>query len=431
MTRPEAPDPIPRPATREPEAFGKPQPRQGREDTRSGNGHSAPARPARDERGRDEADAPDDIGASNQPAVAARPGRARTADDPDDEAPARRPFYKRPMVLLIGGIVLIAAIVIGVLWWLHARQYESTDDAFTAGDVVQVSAKVAGRVQDVYVNDNDFVKQGQKLFELDPRDLQAAQQQAEASLATAKAQLEEAQTRVGAANAAVGAAEAEVKAAQTEVDRAQGDVTRYEALPPGGVSQQTLANARAALASAQANLAAIKQKQAQAQADVPSTEAQVKSAQSGVQKAEADLGAAQLQLSYTTVTASKDGYVTRKSVEPGDYLQPGQTVLSLVEPDVWVSANFKETQLASMRVGDEVDIHVDAYPDLHLHGKVQSIQAGSGAAFSLLPPENATGNYVKVVQRVPVKIVFTNPPRDSEGHLLGVGLSVEPNVKVR
>jgi len=193
------------------------------------------------------------------------------------------------------------------------------------------------------------------------------------------------------------------------------------------VTQQQIINLRATAASADANLAAAKQKTVWAQANVKSADAQIQFAQAQIEQAQASFNEANLQLSYTHIVAPIRGHVTNKSVQPGDYVQVGQALMALVPKDVYVIANFKETQLDLMRPGQEAVITVDAYHGHSMDGKVDSIQRGSGAAFSLLPPENATGNYVKVVQRVPVKITF-QPPHDM---VLGPGMSVVPKVKVR
>ena len=351
---------------------------------------------------------------------------ARSEAEPPPQPP-RTPFYKRPLVLLIGGLLVATAIVVGVLWWLHARQFESTDDAFIQADVTQVSPRVAGHVQHVYVTDNQFVEKSAKLIDLDPSDYQAKVEEAQAAVVAAEKGLQQAQDMAASAEADVGQARAAEQAAQTEAERAHDELRRYESLSPEARTQQQLINLRAAAAAADAQLAAARQKTVSAQAHVKSAQSQIQVAQAQVDQAKAALQSAQLLLSYTSIVAPLAGTVTNRAVNLGDYVQVGQAQLALVPQDVYVIANFKETQLDLMKPGQHVDITVDAYPGHVFHGEVDSIQRGSGAAFSLLPPENATGNYVKVVQRVPVKIVFDS----TESYRLGPGMSVVPRVKVR
>ena len=340
--------------------------------------------------------------------------------------PPKRPLYKRPLVVIIVALIVIGAIVGGVIWWLNARNYQSTDDAFIQANVTQVSPRVAGHVDRVYVTDNQDVAQGDTLLDLDPSDLQARVTEAEAAVAVAQRGVQQAQDMATSAQADVGQARAAELAAQTEAERAHNELHRYEQLSAQAVTQQQLINLRATAASADAQLAAAKQKTVSAEAHVKSAQSQIQLAEAQVKQAEAALHSARLQLSYATIAAPVAGHVTSKSVQPGDYVQAGQALMALVPREVYIIANFKETQLDLMKPGQPVDITVDAFPGHTFHGKVQSIQRGSGAAFSLLPPENATGNYVKVVQRVPVKITF-----DSEGYPLGPGMSVAPAVKVR
>jgi membrane fusion protein (multidrug efflux system) len=375
-------------------------------------------------------------------------------------------------------LAVVAAMVV-VHYVRYAFNHESTDDAFIEAHVVAVSPRVASYVSRVLVDDNRHVEQGALLVELDPRDFDTRLTQARANLAAAEAQrqaaavnvevvtttsgadVEQAQAGVQAAKRrAEGArsqleqAHARVAAAQAEATRAAADVVRYERLLQyGGVSRHERDAAVASNRTAAANLdAARKGEQAagdgvrqadsrleEAKARLASAEAapkQVAYSQAKAKQAAAQVGQlkavvrqAELDLSYTKIYAPEAGRITRKSVEPGDYVQVGQTLFSIVPDQVWVVANFKETQLRYMRPGQPATIRVDAYPDKAFKGHVDSIQAGAGARFSLLPPENATGNYVKVVQRVPVKILIDDPP--DPRHVLGPGMSVVPEVKVR
>jgi membrane fusion protein (multidrug efflux system) len=368
------------------------------------------------------------------------PTPASRVADPDRPRPAA-PATERPAagrrsrkVLLAGLVALLAIAVIagGTLWWLQARNWVSTDDAFIDVHMVQVSPQVAGRVARVLVDDNQEVRAGQPLLEIDPADFKARldqavanQRSADGQLAQAKAQLSVAQANLDEARAQVGVAEANATNATTNLKRDQ-DLQRMGSL---ALSRQQLDNDTATARSNAATLSAAQQKVAAAQAQLALAHTQEMTAEAGVEAAAAMTHQAQLSLSYTEIRATDGGRITHKSVANGDYVQIGQALMALVPDRVWVTANFKETELGHMRVGQPVDVYVDAYPGKIFQGRVDSFQAGSGTAFSLLPPENATGNYIKVVQRVPVKIVFEQAP--GARWLLGPGMSVEPYVKVR
>lgn len=364
--------------------------------------------------------------AAEQPAP---PGAAATPQHPP-AVTAQKPRRRRPLLLLLLVLIAAAAIGGGVLWWLEARQYESTDDAFIDAHMVRIAPQVAGRVARVLVDDNQAVKPGQILLEIDPADFQAKLDQALANQANAASGLTQAkaQQRVAEANAAQ--AGAEVGVAEANAANAATQLKRDEALAAKQViSRQQLDNDTANARSTAANLTAAQKKQASAEAQRAVAASQIDAAEASLKSAAAQLEQARLNLSYTKIAAPEAGHIAKKNVASGDYVQVGQNLMALVPLKVWITANFKETQLDRMRVGQKVEIRIDAYPDKVFHGHVESFQPGSGAAFSLLPPENATGNYVKVVQRVPVKIVFDDPP--DPAHPLGPGMSVVPSVKVR
>jgi membrane fusion protein (multidrug efflux system) len=349
----------------------------------------------------------------------------------DDTKPKKPPFYKRPVLMTVLIVVALVLVIGGTLYWLHAWQYEGTDDAFIQAHVTPISPKVAALVDEVDVDDNNFVRQGQVLVKLDPRDYQSALNQARANEASMRGQLSQANSNLEVSKASVAEAQAELTVAQVNFQNADLNYKRYQALDSRATSKQQLDNVEA---EERGNAAQVKQASAkvqQMQAQVDAAQSQIQIAQANVDKAVADRQQAELNLSYCTIVSPQDGYITRKSVEPGSYVQVGQVLFSTVPKNVWVVANFKETQLDEMRPGQPVEIHVDAYPDKTFYGKVDSIEAGTGSEFSLLPPENATGNYVKVVQRVPVKIVFDSGETQDPNHILGVGLSVEPDVKIR
>jgi membrane fusion protein (multidrug efflux system) len=369
------------------------------------------------------------------PASAAPPpgeDRARPRDsdaarvDDDRRTPPKPPLYKRPWFWIVTAVVVIGGGAGLLIWWLHARWNVNTDDAFITTHYVTVSPRVAGHVTKVLVDDNQDVKQGQLLVQLDKSDFEEALKGAQAAYEQAIGQRQQAQAQVVAAKATVASNEADVAAAKANADQAQSDLERYQSAGPRAVSQQTLTQAQANVRTTTANLQAAQAKLVASQAQVRLAESQVVVAEGAVHKAQADLENAKLQLSYTDIKAAEDGQVTNRNVDPGSYLTPGQALMALVPPNVWVIANFKETQLRNMRPGQPASIKIDAY-GITLPGHVQSVQAGSGAAFSLLPPENATGNYVKVVQRVPVKITFDRLPEQR----LAPGLSVVPTVDTR
>ena len=435
---------------------------------------------------------------------------------PPPVKPARRPW-----VWALLSVAAVVAIGVSVAYYVYSLSYESTDDAFIDGHIIPVSARAAGHVVKVYVTDNQWVKEGDLLAELDPRDYKARLAAAEAALvaaragrksrsigvdvteitssagvgeasaavegakaavetaraavATARSQQAQAQAQVAAVQAGLKQAQADLLAAEARQQRAGAFLKRIQALvPEHAASQDSLDEAVAADRVAKADVGAVRERiiaqeaaVRQAKAAVTAAESGVRQAESGVAarlaaqgsaeaqfagsksapkqvaqgrsqtdmaeaevvRAEAEVEQARLNLSYTKIYAPISGHVTRKSVEIGTHVQIGQPLLALVDPDLWVVANFKETQLAKMRPGQPVTVTVDAHPGVSFAAHVDSVQRGSGARFSLLPPENATGNYVKVVQRVPVKIVFDDP-RQIEQYGLGPGMSAVPTVKV-
>lgn len=433
----------------------------------------------------------------------------------------KRPLYRRPAFLIVAALMLLISLIGGLRFWLYARSHESTDDAFIDGHIIQISPKVSGYVAKVYVKDNQEVKDGDLLAEIDARDYETRLAQAKAALDAGLARLKEARTgveltrantraavqqaranvqqarsgvassranaasersRVSQAAAGVATAEANVDqarsqfaAAEAEAIRANADVARYQELfAKDEISRQRLDQAIAVARTANAQLEAGRGKVTAAEAQVnevrsaesasaanarkaqtqiggaqaqvnealgrlaqantapqqvAASQAQAETAGASIEQLRAAVEQAELELSYTKIHAPERGRVTRKSVEEGAIVQVGQPLLAIVPGDVWVTANFKESQLGKVKPGQSVEINVDAYPDKVFKGHVDSIQAGTGARFSLLPAENATGNYVKVVQRVPIKIVFDESVDPQ--HMLAPGMSVVPEVKVK
>ncbi len=386
--------------------------------------------------------------ADESPAVEPRPVAAAIQPAPTPPAVAAVPFQtgrrfnvKRWLAFGILAAAAIGGAPYAKSYWDWSFSHVSTDNAFIDGDIAQVSSRIAGHVAKVYVNDNQTVHTGDLLVELDPADFQAALDEAngglvaaQADLSAAKSAVEEANAQIAAAEANVAQAKAQAASREAELQRAQADLAQYSrarataavSTLEWGKADTNARTAQAAFDAAQKSTAAAEAQVNQAHAAAQARQGQVAVAEARINTATAALEKARLSLSYTKLVAPSDGRVTRKSVEPGNFVIPGQPLFALVSPDVWVTANFKETQLTQMRPGQKAELEVDAYPGMKLHGHVESIQQGAGARFSLLPPENATGNYVKVVQRVPVKIVLDEQP--ANGRVLGPGMSVTPTI---
>jgi membrane fusion protein (multidrug efflux system) len=341
------------------------------------------------------------------------------------------------------GFVFIVAVA-GLYLYAQSASYESTDDAFIAAHTIEVAPKIAGKVDSVSVKDNQLVKKGDLLVQIDPRDYDAQLDQKQASLESAKAEATSAQAAVDQQIANVRSLQATLEedradqqASQAQSDQTSDDLRREQNLyDTHVVSIQDLIHSQVANRAAQANLESAKKKAAAGEAQVAEGQAEVRTFQALVdyvlaqeKQNGASVESAKLNDSYTKVYASETGRITHKSVEPGDYVQVGQSLMALVPSEIYVTANFKENQLRLMRPGQPVEIEVDALGGRKFEGHVDSIQMGSGAAFSLLPPENATGNYVKVVQRIPVKILFDQSL--DVGLPLGPGESVVPTIKVQ
>jgi membrane fusion protein, multidrug efflux system len=356
-----------------------------------------------------------------------RPPR-EPAREAGHEGKSRKGSKRRALRVSLGA--LLAALVAGggYLYWDNARHFETTDDAFIAARQFAVAPKVAGYITAVPVTDNQHVAGDDVIARIDQRDYRTALAQADAQVAAAKANIEniDAQTEVQQAQIEQNAAQ--VQQQQANLTFAQQQAQRYEATgregwTPVESAQQWSSQSRqqqsAVTAAKNALMAAVRQ--------VTVLKAQREIAAANLAQQIAQRDQARLNLSYTTVTAAQPGRVVQLSGAVGEYAQPGTALTMFVPDDIWVTANFKENQLDAMRPGQAVTLHIDAYPERAIRGHVASVQPGSGTAFSLLPAQNATGNYVKIVQRVPVKIVLDNPPTDIA---LGPGMSVEPTVRV-
>lgn len=397
---------------------------------------------------------------------------------PVEEAPAKK-SNRRIIIFIILGILLLGAI----FWYWRSTFTEDTDDAQVDGDLYQVSARIAGQVTHVDVTDEQTVHAGDPIAELDPKDLQVALEQAQADLANAQAQYVQATTNVpitstnvrtqistsgsdvASSQAALAQAEANASAQQARIAearanalKAKNDVDRYtplvqrdviskqqfdQAVATASATQATLEemqrNARAAQDQISAAKARLAQSQSQAQQSKQNGPQQVKveqaraqAGQAAVQQAQAKVDQARLNLSYARIVAPIDGIVSKKNVAVGQNLSVGQDLLTIVPlQNLWVTANFKETQLKTMHQGQVVDLKVDALGGRHFEGRIKQIGGATGSRLSLFPPENATGNYVKVVQRIPVRIDFTNLAEENKDEALRPGMSVTPDVHVK
>lgn len=402
---------------------------------------------------------------------------------------------RKPIILAVLGVGAVLAGVFGLRYWQFASTHQSTDNATVTGNLYPVSTKIPGTVDAVLVNDNQLVQKGQLLVKLDPSDYQSKVQQAQAALETARRQadtaqvniklasqnaqaqqnqaqgtvssaiaaISTAQAKVNEAQAGIPAAQAQVAQAQANLQKAQADYSRYENLYKQGAiprqqldtaraayevaraqtrsaqqgvaqAQAQLAQAREGVVNAQAQLAESKGKLQQATATGVQTDvnrSQYQAAQAAIAQSAANLKDAQLQLSYINVTAPTDGRIGRKIVEVGQRVQPGTPLMSIVGNDYWVVANFKETQLERIKPGETVEIKLDSFPHHPFIGRVDSISPASGAQFALLPPDNATGNFTKIVQRIPVKIVFDRQSIHGYESRVTPGMSAEVTVDLK
>jgi membrane fusion protein (multidrug efflux system) len=397
----------------------------------------------RNETALEDLESPQSVPASDEPvtAPAPTPHQHPAAKEPASPVPPETPrpqatgkeprngfLRRRPVVSTIGAALLASAIAGGYLYMDYAGHFESTDDAFIAARQSALAPKVSGYITAVPVTDNEHVAAGQVIAHLDDRDYRVALAQAEAQVAAAQAGIDNIDAQLDVQQAQIAANQAQVDQAQAALVFAQQQAERYQHLEQTGYgtvqnSEQytsQLHQQQAALLSAQATLNL-------AQRQVDALKAQRKSAVASLAQAKAQRDQAQLNLSYTTVTAAQPGRVVNLTAAVGQFAQPGTNLTMFVPDDIWVTANFKEIQLDRMRPGEKVTLRIDAYPGRTIRGHIESVQPGSGTAFSLLPAQNATGNYVKIVQRVPVKLVMDNPPADVA---LGPGMSVVPTVRI-
>jgi membrane fusion protein (multidrug efflux system) len=356
-------------------------------------------------------------------------------DQPSESDEARPAGLKNPRVRIILLVIAVVVIIAGVAWFLRYQSFgkyqQSTDDAYVQADGTTVSPKVAGYVEQVFVIDNQSVKKGDPLVRIDARDYrsQAAQSQAQIDVSRATAAGVEAQ--IAEQQAAIAQAQAQLAAARTDAAFAAGEVARYVPLvQTGAETRQQLAQLRSQAAQANDKVASARAALVSAQRRVGTLRAQVKQALAQGEGARAQLDAANTNLGATVIRAATDGRIGDKTVRVGQYVQAATRLMTIVPTrDVYIAANFKETQLGLMRVGQRVTVEVDALPGVDIPGRVASISPGTGAQFSVLPPQNATGNFTKIVQRVPVRIAISPGPETLA--LLVPGMSVDVSVDTR
>jgi membrane fusion protein, multidrug efflux system len=354
--------------------------------------------------------------------------RGEDAPSADTQRRSHSWLRRRPVVTAVGAFLLAAVVGGGYVYFDYVQHFESTDDAFVTARQSSLAPKVSGYITAVPVTDNEHVATGDVIARIDERDYRVALQQAEAQVSAAQASVENIDAQLDVQQAQISANQAKVDQAQAALVFAEQQAARYEHLGQTGFG--TVQNAQqytsqlhqqqASLESAQATLKL-------AQRQIEALKAQRESAVASLAQAQAQRDQAQLNLSYTTVVAAQPGRVVNLGAAVGQFAQPGTSLAMFVPDEIWVTANFKEIQLDQIRPGDPVTLNIDAYPGRAIRGHVDSVQPGSGTAFSLLPAQNATGNYVKIAQRVPVKIIIDNPPTDVA---LGPGMSVVPTVRI-
>ena len=358
---------------------------------------------------------------------------AQEGDAPEKEK--KTPVFKKPLFWVIT-VVILAVVAIGAtLYILHARQYESTDDAFVDAHIVRIAAQSAGQLTQVADVDNRHVEAGRLLAVIEPSGPEAHLAEAQAGVVQAQAQVEAARAQVVQAQAQRDQTAAQARSPLAAADKAAKDLARYEELhriDPNAVAGQQLDQARSQARSTAAEAAAARRQIASADAQIAVARRQVTAQAAAVGAKRAVVNQASVTVGDLRLTAPVSGQVVNRQVNLGSYVAPGTQIMAIVPDAMWITANFKETQLQLMRIGQSVAIHVDAFPGVEFKGHVDSIQRGAGQAFALLPAQNATGNYVKVVQRVPVRILFDRQGgADPLKYPIGPGMSVVPTVKVR
>lgn len=340
---------------------------------------------------------------------------------------------KKPnkVIPIILGIIVIAGLIFGVKEYLYSTKHEDTDDAQIDADISPVVARVGGYVDSIFFEDNQHVEKGQVLVKIDDRDYKVKLEQAQAAQQGAGANVGVTESQIFSSQANSASAKAQATSAAAKLEKMRKDYARYANLvKDGSITQQQFDQAKSDLQVAQANYQAALDQYKAAQQQVGTVRKQVKVTNTGVDQRQADVDFAKLQLTYTTIKAPASGITSKKSVQLGQLVQAGQTLFSVVNDNsLYITANFKETQLEHLRNGQKVKVEVDAFPDLDLEGNVYNFSPATGARFSLLPPDNATGNFVKVVQRVPVKIKINANKETLDKLRAGMSVNVSVTTK--
>lgn len=339
----------------------------------------------------------------------------------------RKPYQKKRVIVPI--ITAIVFLILGIGSIFYSLCYQSTDDAFIEGRLISIAPKVSGHIINLYVNDNEEVEEGQLIAQIDKRDYEAKVKQIEASLAEAMANANVSDSEIDKSEAMLAQVGENLESSKSKLDFAKNDFKRYSALNKDGIcTKQEYDSAKTKLDVAKSNYNEAVEKQKGMESALKSAKAKNDAASANIQKLEAELEIAKLNLSYTDIYAPQNGTVSSRNVEIGNYINLGQPIMSVVSPEVWIVANFKETQVGKMKKGQEVTVKIDTFGGKKFKAKVDSIQRASGAKSSLFPPENAVGSYIKIVQRIPVKITFSE---DYSEYNIVPGMSVVPKVKIK
>ena len=349
-------------------------------------------------------------------------------DEDIDDGEDHRPSYKKKRVI-VPAFTAILFFLAGIYFMIHSIYYQSTDDAFVEGHIVSIAPRVSGPVEQMLIDDNMPVKKGQLLIVIDPNDYEVKLAQTKAKLAEAKAALNISEKDITRSKSELQESSHDVASTSSKLDFAKKDYKRYSEMYKEGISsKQDYDSSKTGLTVAKSNYRSAMEKEKASKAMLESAKAKKEASIADIERLEAEVKECELNLSYTKIYAPQDGLITNRSVEKGNYVQVAQPMFAIVPEKVWVVANFKETQLTNMKKGQPVQIKIDTYPGKKFKGHVDSIQRATGAKASLFPPENAVGSYVKIVQRVPVKIVFDE---DISKYNIVPGMSVVPEVKVK
>lgn len=349
-------------------------------------------------------------------------------DEDIDDGEDHRPSYKKKRVI-VPAITAVIFFLAGIYFMIHSIYYQSTDDAFVEGHIVSIAPRVSGPVEQMLIDDNMPVKKGQLLIVIDPNDYEVKLAQTKAKLAEAKATLNISEKDITRSKSELQESAHDVASTSSKLDFAKKDYKRYSEMYKEGISsKQDYDSSKTGLTVAKSNYRSAMEKEKASKAMLESAKAKKEASIADIERLEAEVKECELNLSYTKIYAPQDGLITNRNVEKGNYVQVAQPMFAIVPEKVWVVANFKETQLTNMKKGQPVQIKIDTYPGKKFKGHVDSIQRATGAKASLFPPENAVGSYVKIVQRVPVKIVFDE---DISKYNIVPGMSVVPEVKVK